>query len=58
MQPEKKREKTNLGPTSYNVIESFRNSQSDKPTFSVAKEQKESFLNVVIKKKKGIPSPD
>ena len=54
---EKKLIKTNLGPASYNVIESFRNSQDEKPRFYVSKEEKESFLNDVVKRKRALPSP-
>ena len=55
---EKKIEKVNLGPASYDAMQSFKVGQGDeKPRFYVSKKEKESFLNIIQRKTRGSPSP-
>jgi hypothetical protein len=55
---EKKILKVDLGPASYDALNSFKHGKGDdKPKFYVAKSEKESFLNIAMKKNRGKPSP-
>ena len=54
--PEKKKtEKTSLSPTSYNSMDSFKNSQVTKPKFYISKYKIDNFINKAIKQKKWVP---
>jgi hypothetical protein len=48
----------NLGPASYNAMQSYKKGQGDEKTrFYVSKKEKESFLSIIQRKTRGSPSP-
>ena len=55
---QKKEQKTDLGPATYNAMQSFKLVAGDeKPRMFVSNKEKESFLTLIQKKQKGRPSP-